>query len=38
MIQNNVSEGIKGMALLGGAVLAVGGIVGLGLALAKGKK
>jgi len=29
---------MKGMALFGGAVLAVGGMVGLALALAKGKK
>ena len=32
------TEGLKGMALFGGAVLAVGGAVGLALALAKGKK
>lgn len=34
----NFSEGLKGIALAGGVALAVGGIVGLGFALAKGKK
>lgn len=28
-------EGLKGMAIAGGAVLAIGGLVGLGIALAK---
>ncbi|KAK7574358.1 hypothetical protein V9T40_011549 [Parthenolecanium corni] len=32
------AEGLKGIALAGGVALAVGGIVGLGFALAKGKK
>jgi len=30
-----VSEGLKGMAILGGAVLALGSLVGLGVALAR---
>ncbi|XP_068084750.1 mitochondrial fission 1 protein-like isoform X1 [Anabrus simplex] len=30
-------EGLLGMALAGGAVLAIGGLVGLGLALSKGR-
>lgn len=29
------TEGLKGMALAGGAVLALGGLIGLGLAMAK---
>jgi hypothetical protein len=30
-----ISEGLIGMAVAGGVVLAIGGLVGLGLALAK---
>lgn len=30
-----ISDGLKGMAMVGGVVLAVGGLVGLGFALAK---
>ncbi|XP_065203023.1 mitochondrial fission 1 protein-like [Planococcus citri] len=31
-------EGLKGMALAGGVAIAIGGILGLGFALAKGKR
>lgn len=31
-------EGLIGMAVVGGATLALGGLVGLGIALAKGSK
>jgi len=30
-----ISEGLAGMAIVGGAALAIGGIIGLGVALAK---
>jgi hypothetical protein len=32
-----ISEGLIGMAVTGGVVLAIGGLVGLGIALSKSK-
>ena len=34
-IESSISDGLVGMAIVGGAALALGGLVGLGVALSK---